>query len=149
MQRGFTLIELMIVVAIIGILAAVAYPSYQQYVIRTKRGDMQSEMMRISQEAQRFYIINKRYNGMTLTDVGAGSGTFPRDGTPLYTLTLATSSTGGNTAVHNAWELTATPMIGTTQDGNGVICLNSQGHKLWVKGGTSCAGIKADTTWTE
>ena len=50
--EGFTLIELMIVVAIIAILAAIAYPSYTQYKIRTNRADVQSEMMQTAQRLQ-------------------------------------------------------------------------------------------------
>ena len=63
---GFTLIELMIVVAIIAVLAAIAYPSYTQYKIRTNRADVQSEMMNIAQRLQSYYVINHNYTSATL-----------------------------------------------------------------------------------
>ena len=60
-QGGFTLIELMIVVAIIGILAAIAYPSYQQYVLRGNRGAAQAAMMDIANREQQLLLANRAY----------------------------------------------------------------------------------------
>lgn len=59
--RGFTLIEIMIVVAIVAILAAVAYPSYQESVRRAARADAQSGMMEIAQNAERFFTQQNQY----------------------------------------------------------------------------------------
>jgi type IV pilus assembly protein PilE len=61
-SRGFTLIEVMIVVAIIGILAAVAYPSYSEYVRRGRRSEAQTALLEASQFMQRFYAANGRYD---------------------------------------------------------------------------------------
>ena len=60
-QRGFTLIEIMIVVTIIGVLAAIAYPSYQGYVERTNRADMMAEMQQIASRIESNKINYKRY----------------------------------------------------------------------------------------
>lgn len=69
--RGFTLIELMIVVAIIAIIAAVAYPSYTNFVMRSRRADGRELLMRIGAAQERFYTNNNRYTS-NLADLSLG-----------------------------------------------------------------------------
>lgn len=69
-QSGFTLIEIMIVVVIIGILAALSYPSYQDYVARTGRADGKAKLLEIMQAQERFYSQNQTYT----VNLGAGAG---------------------------------------------------------------------------
>jgi type IV pilus assembly protein PilE len=61
-QSGFTLIELMITVAIVGILAAIAYPSYQQYVLSSRRAEAQSEMLKIRLGLEKWRANNNAYS---------------------------------------------------------------------------------------
>ncbi|MCH9025616.1 MAG: type IV pilin protein [Proteobacteria bacterium] len=71
-QRGFTLIELMVVIAIVGVLAAVAYPSYTDYVTRSKRATAKSILVMLADRQEQFFIDNKRY-AIDLNELGYGN----------------------------------------------------------------------------
>lgn len=67
-QSGFTLIEIMIVIAIVGIVTAIAFPSYRDYTQRAGRADGQAKLMEVMQAQERFYSQNQTYT----TNLGAG-----------------------------------------------------------------------------
>lgn len=136
-QSGFTLIELMIVIAIIAILSAIAYPSYQRYVERTDRVDVQSEMMQIAQNLQRHYITHRNYTDATLSG-GKTTQPFPVSGAAKYNLNLVVNADG------QRWDLTAEPVIAEY----GVVLLNSSGHQCWTRSKTDCTLTK-NSTWTK
>lgn len=74
-QSGFTLIEVMVVVAIVGILAAIAYPSYQEIVRQTRRADAYSALMEIMARQERFFTDNNSYTD-DLKNVGFTEKTY-------------------------------------------------------------------------
>ena len=140
-QSGFTLIELMIVIAIIAIIAAIALPNYTNYKKRANRTDVQTEMVNIAQRLESLKLVNMRYPATATISSLYGGTTYPRTGTALFTLAFSTLN-------ESTWVMTATPITGTPQDGDGIICLNDQGQKFWQKGATTCA-LTATSKWDD
>lgn len=119
-QRGFTLIELMVVVAIVGILAAIAYPSYSQYTIRANRAAAQSEMMAIANRQQQFLLTNRNY--VDKATLEASGYALPTDVASKYNYTIALG--GGAVPFYT---LTFAPTGTQASDGN--MAINSDGVK--------------------
>jgi type IV pilus assembly protein PilE len=114
---GFTLIELMIVVAVIGILASIAYPSYLEYVKKGRRAAAQSHLMEIAQRQQQ-YLLDARSYASTLTTLGV---TTPDDVSDYYTISLEVDDTPPS------FTITAEAQGVQASDGN--LTLNNTGSK--------------------
>lgn len=88
-SKGFTLIELMVVVAIVGILAAIAYPAYQDQVRKSRRAAAQSFLMNVAAKQQQ-YLIDARTYATTLATLGL---TTPTDVSPYYDVSFSATPT--------------------------------------------------------
>jgi type IV pilus assembly protein PilE len=131
--KGFTLIELMIVVVVIAILAAIVVPNYMGHVRKTRRTQVKTDMLEYTQMLEREYTLNRSYAGFPV-------GTYnrsPRTGTQYYALTYTIPAAG------NTYTITATPVGAQTQDNGdcGTMTLNSQGVK------TATGGLGANGCW--
>ncbi|MGB1950274.1 MAG: type IV pilin protein [Marinobacter sp.] len=123
-QQGFTLIELMIVVAIVGILAAIAYPSYRDSVMKTQRTDAMTSLSRLAAAQERYYTRQSpatyAADFRTLlgdSSIASGTTTITTD-EGYYNVTLANGSCSATVAgatVYSCFSLTAQPVAGGPQ----------------------------------
>ena len=132
-SQGFTLIELMIVVAILAIIMAIAIPNYQAYGVRTNRSEAISNMLELSQWMERQFTVFGNYN-----DSGIG--------TPPITTSPKAAASGGvninylvsNTSTAITYTITATPQGNQATDACGTLSID-QASRECVTGGTICS----------
>lgn len=133
-ETGFTLIEVMITVAIIAILAAIAYPVYLNQVQQARRSDGQTTLIEVMQAEERFYTLNNTYTTALQSVLGfAADPVASEEG--WYAVSAA--ACGGGGASPQCVQLTATPQGAQATDPCGNISLNSRGQ--WSRSGSAAA----------
>ena len=120
-KRGFTLIELMIVVAIVGILALVAWPSYEIQMRKSRRASAQSHLMDIAARQQQSLLDQRQY----AANLTALNMTTPGDVSTYYTITV----TPDNAATPPTFSATAAPTGGQASDPAGTLGITNTGVK--------------------
>jgi type IV pilus assembly protein PilE len=118
-QQGFTLIELMIVIVILGVLAAIAIPNYQEHRVSARRGAAQAVMLELASKEEQFRLDTMNYTNT----IGANGleASIPTEVSSNYGIAI--------TGAPGAFTITATPIAGTPQVPDGALTINSSGLK--------------------
>lgn len=117
---GFTLIELMITVAVVAILATVALPAYQESVRKSRRAQAKADLVELAHNLERYHTVQNTYAASTLAFAQS-----PREGTAHYTLSFNEDPTG------STFDIQAIPVEGGSQakDKCGTLTLDQAGRK--------------------
>ena len=127
-ERGFTLIDLVIAIAIVAILTRIALPAYQAYIVRASRQAAQSELVALANAQEKIFLnsnaytanVTTAYTGQSSGGLGVTSGNTKDN---RYAITAEATAT--------TFKLTATPATGTPQANDGVLTINEQSVRTW------------------
>jgi type IV pilus assembly protein PilE len=120
--HGITLMELMIVVVIIGILAAISFPNYRDFVARAKRNEAKAALLQIATNQEKFYLQNNTFS-TDLTDLGFATDPFTTD-SQSYVITVVAPTPNAN------YTATATYGLGGEEAGKcATFAINATGAK--------------------
>lgn len=134
-QHGFTLIEMMIAIAVIAVLAAIAIPNYQGYLNRTVCEDAKGVLAGAASAMERFRAQNNTYMTADLSTFGYNQS--PVDGNAQFNIVA-------NPITATAYTLTATPVVGGRLAGRGTLTLTSTGVRGATNGATAPGFLTAD-----
>ena len=153
-SRGFTLIELMIVVVIMGILAAFAYPNYTRYIVESRRSDAQIALTQLAAQEEKFFSqcntyiagsVGTPYTGGSVV-LCTGLGSYPTTSPEgYYTLTVTPGTAVGNT-IATTFVAIAAPVGGTTQATDGAFAISNTGVRQWDKNNNTTFEV-SESTW--
>ncbi|MBV8666851.1 MAG: type IV pilin protein [Burkholderiaceae bacterium] len=141
-RRGFTMIELMIVLVVIGVLTAIALPSYKRSVMKSNRGAAKTALLDLAAREEKFFSLNNTYSS-AITDLYGAATTLtfplnaPLSGTAQYTIAAptVTAATGTTPAT---FSITATPTGSQVGDTCGSYTINSVGQQTVSGTATGC-----------
>lgn len=140
-QRGFTLIEILIALAIVGILSTIAVPSYFDYVRRANRAEAKAQLMEAAQYMQRFYSLHNGYDvqrdGTTRVSLPESLRKSPKNGSTRYDIAIVSASPVD-------FQLSATPV---TDDACGVFLLDSVGRRTTDTRSVKGSKMSAEACW--
>ena len=135
---GFTLIELMIVVAVIGILAAIAFPSYRTYIVRAARVEAQAELLELASLQEKIFLnsnsysvsVSAAYNGTSAGGLGRTSGR-TKDGKYTISVVDGCATLVALAGTPQTFVLAAVPVPDSTQSADGNLCISESGRRQW------------------
>lgn len=143
-SSGFTLLELMIVVAVIAILAAIAYPSYQESVRKGRRAEARAALAELIQQQERYMTQNNTYLKFAADATNVPFKTFVGNSLGEATYTLSAEACAGRT-IRECVLATATPRSSSQDPRVGSLSLTSTGVKTCTDpGGAAIASGSAD-----
>jgi type IV pilus assembly protein PilE len=126
-SRGFSLIELMIVIAVVAILASIAVPSYRQYVLRAHRTEAKAALLNVAAAQEKFYLQNNTYTTALTAAPPAGLGIAATTRNGHYTIAIGAANV-------TTFSVTATATGAQTKDSR---CLTFSINELGVKTATN------------
>ena len=148
-SKGFTLIELMIVVAVIGLLASIALPSYNAYILRSHRSEAKNYLQAVSQRLEQNYTLSGRYDktqqGGDVDNAwigGMGMNVVPPGGPARYNISFAAAVSPATNPTQGSFRLQAVPVGAQAADTCGILLINQQN----IKGANDVLDNRAQAT---